>query len=110
MEVKSGFDAEGKNVTDDFKGKYFLLTTRYTDTTPTNHGGQPGMNRWVDQKLETAYEGGAAQFTGMNWSRLVGKSITVQGHLMTNPVSETGFYLRGKKVGVFSINFNLFWI
>lgn len=100
--VKKAIDDKGKDVTDMYKGKTYLLTTRFTDTTATNYGGQPGVNRFVDQKLETAYSGGAAKFTALNWANLVGNSITVQGHLMTSSKSEVGLYLNGKKVGVFS--------
>lgn len=102
IKVQTAYDGEGKNVSQDFAGEIFLLTTRYTDTTATNHGGQPGFNRWRDQELETAYQGGAAKFTELDWKGLVGKSITVQGHLMTSPVSETGLYYEGKKISVFS--------
>lgn len=100
--VKKAIDDKGKDVTETYKGKTYLLTTRFTDTTATNYGGQPGMNRFVDQKLETAYSGGAAKFSALNWASLEGSSITVQGHLMTSSKSEVGLYLKGKKVGVFS--------
>lgn len=100
--VKKAIDDKGKDVTEVYKGKTYLLTTRFMDTTATNYGGQPGVNRFKDQKLETAYSGGAAKFSAMNWASLEGGSITVQGHLMTSSKSEVGLYLKGKKVGVFS--------
>ena len=100
--VKQALDAKGNDVTDSYKGKTYLLTTRFADTTATNYGGQPGKEMFKDQKLETAYLGGAAKFSAMDWAKLHGKSITVQGHLMTSAKSEVGLYLKGKNVGVFS--------
>jgi len=104
LAVKKGIDNNGSNITKEYKGRSFLLTTRYTDTTSSNHGGQPGHNQWQEQRLETAYEGGAGLFTSLDWDKLIGRQITVQGHLMSNPaVSEKGLHLNGRKAGVFSV-------
>jgi len=100
INVKTAYDRDGNDISEDFTGKTFLLTTRYMDTTETNHGGQP--DTFENQALETAIGGGAAQFTALDWSKLVNQNIRVQGHLMTNAKSERGIYYKGDKVGVFS--------
>ncbi len=105
VKVASAFDGDGQEV-GDIKGEYgvdaFLLTTRYADQDEVPHGGQPGKNKFKDQELETAYEGGAALFTARDWESLVGQEITVQGHLSTSDVSDTGLYRKGEKIRFFS--------
>jgi len=100
IKVKTAYDRDGKDISKDFTGKTYLLTTRYMDTTETNHGGQP--DTFDNQTVETATGGGAAQFTELDWTKLINKTIRVKGHLMTNAKSERGIYYKGDKVGVFS--------
>jgi hypothetical protein len=77
-------------------GNTFLLTTRYSEA-----GGQPSSTRYED--LKTATAGGAAEFASVGWDSLIGQSVTLQGHLMTNPAkSEKGLYYKDEKIGVFS--------
>jgi hypothetical protein len=102
MRVQSALGDQGQNQTATYQGKAFLLTTRLTDTTATNHGGQPGPHRFDLQERSSATNGGAAQFTARNWDSLVGRQVSLQGHLMTHAVSETGLTYQGQRSGVFS--------
>ena len=56
--------------------KTFLITTRYSD-----EGGQP-YNSFRDMDARTATEGGAAFFSSKDLDSLVGKQISITGHIL----------------------------
>jgi hypothetical protein len=115
MKVTSAFNDSGQDITSSYANKVYLLTTRFSTNPSDASGGQPNYD--TSQNIASATGGGASRFTqgtnltGQNaaafaqagWDGIVGSTVTVQGHLMTNPsASQKGLYYGGQSIGVFS--------